>query len=69
MAAANLDFTDYAAPFSPGLRTKGLLGPSGGRRAQGGTNAYQLAYFERHLKDEGELMLRSPSPEYFEARR
>jgi predicted dienelactone hydrolase len=68
----HLDFTDVDL-FSPAFPKLGFTGPIGSQRAHEIINAYTLAFFDKHLKNEPEALLTgssSPYPEVtFEAHR
>jgi len=68
----HLDFTDVDL-FSPVFPKLGFTGPIGSQRAHEIINAYTLAFFDKHLKNEPEALLTgssSPYPEViFEAHR
>lgn len=70
--ARHFNFSDYAAISTPFegwfLKTRGLLGPIGGRRGLRITGDYLGVFFGRYLKSEREPLLNGPSPKFTEVR-
>lgn len=65
--STHLDFTDLTL-VSPLFRWAGYLGPTSGEHMSNITNAYTLAFFDRHLLGANSPLLEGASPEYPEAK-
>lgn len=64
--SAHGDFTDFTL-VSPAFRWAGYLGRTSGAHMAHLTNAYVLAFFDRHLRSKDSRLLESGSPRYPEA--